>query len=84
MGGLGSITWNKEGTELLLPEELKSCEGDFCRRHSWNAAWKDFVSPSFGYPAELGSTFKLLALPEESLPCVFVCLAHLLQPFLGV
>ncbi|XP_039552824.1 selenocysteine lyase isoform X3 [Passer montanus] len=48
------------------------------------ASWKEFVPPSFGYPAELGSTFELLALPEESLPCVCVCLAHLLQPCLGL
>lgn len=43
------------------------------------AASKEFVPPSFGDPAELGSTSELLALPEESLPCVCVFLAHLLQ-----
>lgn len=48
------------------------------------AAWKGFVPPGFGDPGELGSTLQCLALPEDSLPYVRVCLAHLLKPNLGL
>ena len=82
---VGGVTWSKEGAELSRGAEgLRRRLLQETELERLTAAWKDFVPPGFGDLAELGSTLQRLALPEERLPYVRVCLAHPLKLKLGL